>query len=416
MSDLIRTGQAIRPARYEQPEKREPEIWFDEFFDEHESDFLRYWRIFVKRKYLVLAIVFTSMAAAAVFTFTTTPLYKSSIQIQIDPEERLLSYQLQDFRFSGRTSLETQARVLGSLPLKQRVIESLQNSGSLTSRFSRDLQVSVIPDTQIINVSYTSEDPKFAAAVVNTLAEEYMEYNFLSKYESVTKARDFLQEEIQELKMELERSEEELAQYSREHGILNMAEGENLIIQKLNDVYRQVTQVEGQLIANRYKNIENVSVEDFPENLKTNKMRNLEGRISDLDLQLASLASQFGPKWPEVKKLKVELSAAQEQLVQETRKAIEQESIEYELLKAHRNRLNSAVEEQNRLVATLRESLIQYKIIAREVTTSRELYNGLLQRIKEAGISAGLRSSNIRVIEPGTIPLVPYFPDHLFNF
>ena len=415
MSDLIRTGQPTGPVRYIQREEQEPEIWFDQYSDE-EPDLLRYWRILWRRKYLVVAVTFTVVVAAAVITFTMTPLYRASVKIQIDPEAKFLSYQLQDNSFASSTSLETQVTVLKSRTLRRLIGESLQNSGKLTSPLiSADLKVSVIPRTQIIKVDYTSEDPKFAATVVNTLAVEYIEYNFTSKYESVTQARDFLAGEIQDLKINLERSEENLGEYSKEHGILNMAAGENLVVQKLVDLTRQLTQLEGQLLANRYENVKDMTVENLPAGMKTKKMVDLEMQISALDLQLASLTSQFGPKWPEVKKLEDQLSAAREQLVQATRQAIEQERIQYELFSEHSNRLIRAVDRQEELVSELRESLIQYNILLREVDSDKELYDGLLQRIKEAGISAGLRSSNVRVIEPGVVPLFPYVPNTPLN-
>ena len=411
MSDLIRKEQPTGPVRYIQREEQEPEIWFDQYSDE-EPDLLRYWRILWRRKYLVGAVTFTVVVAAAVITFTMTPLYRASVKIQVDPEAKFLSYQLQDNTFANSTSLETQVTVLKSRTLMRLTGDSLQNSGKLTSPLiSGDLKVSVIPRTQIIKVDYTSEEPKFAATVVNTLAVEYIEYNFSSKYESVTQARDFLAGEIQELKINLERSEEELGEYSKEHGILNMAAGENLVVQKLVDLTRQLTQLEGQLLANRYENVKDMTVENLPAGMKTKKMVDLEMQISALDLQLASLTSQFGPKWPEVKKLEDQLSAAREQLVQATRQAIEQERIQYELFSEHSNRLTRAVDRQEELVSELRESLIQYNILLREVDSDKELYDGLLQRIKEAGISAGLRSSNVRVIEPGTVPLFPYVPN-----
>ncbi len=413
MSDLIRKEQPAGPVRYIQPEERPSEIWFDQYSDEQEPEFLRYWRTIWKRRYLVLAVTFTSVVAAAVIAFTMTPLYRASVKIQIDQEAKLLSYQAQDDTFT--TSLATQVTVLKSRTLRRLIGESLQNSGKLTSPLSPGgLSVSIIPNTEVVKVDYTSEDPKFAAAVVNVLAAEYIEYNFSSKYESVTQARDFLEGEIQELKINLERSEEELGEYSREHGILNMAAGENLVVQKLVELNRQLTQLEGQLLANRYENIKDMTVENLPAEMKTKKMVDLEGRISALDLQLASLTSQFGPKWPAVKKLEDELSAAREQLVQAARQAIEQEGIQYELFNEHSNRLTRAVGRQEELVSILRESLIQYNILLREVDSDKELYDGLLQRIKEAGISAGLRSSNVRVIEPGTVPLNPYVPNTPF--
>ncbi len=66
---------------------------------------------------------------------------------------------------------------------------------------------------------------------------------------------------------------------------------------------------------------------------------------------------------------------------------------------------------QARHVATdLHEASIQYNILKREVDSSKQLYEGLLQRLKQAGVSAGLKSSNIRVVDPGEVPLLSYHP------
>ncbi len=157
-----------------------------------------------------------------------------------------------------------------------------------------------VEGTQVVKVSYRSSDPVYAAKAINTLADEYVNYGFQTKRDSSTTARDFLEKELAKLQLKLEQSERQLVAYAREHNILLSAEGNNVITQKLTDLNREMTRVEAEVLSNQYQTLKGTTLENFPEKLKTNVMKELDSRRSALEQKLATATAQFGPKWPEV--------------------------------------------------------------------------------------------------------------------
>ena len=105
--------------------------------------------------------------------------------------------------------------------------------------------------------------------------------------------------------------------------------------------------------------------------------------------------------------LKQELADVHQQLANEQRKVLEQAKAEYNLAVAHRDRLATALTTQNSLANRLTQDSIQYFSLKREVETTRQLHEGLLQRLKETDISAGLKSANVHVIDRGHVPTLP---------
>ena len=73
--------------------------------------------------------------------------------------------------------------------------------------------------------------------------------------------------------------------------------------------------------------------------------------------------------------------------------------------------LTSAFEQQKQEANKLNESGIEYSVLKRDAESNRQLYDNLLQRLKEAGVSAGLRSSNIRVVDVARVPTSPITPN-----
>jgi len=384
-----------------------------------ENDLIHLWRIILKRKWLVLTTLGVVVSAVGFYTYTVTPIYRSTVSIQIDREENILPYQQMYEGIAGNPFyLETQVEVLKSRRLWRRVSGKLKDSltsGQLNNLTQRDLEIMPVPGTSVIRISYYSEHPQTAAALVNCLSEEYMNSNFEEKYQATMRAREFLKAELEALKQKVEESEAELVRYARDNNLTLFADKDNVIIQKLSDLTREMTVVEAQLLANRYQEIKNAALGDLPDSSKTPSVKALEGQLLTLQQRLATLSSQYGPNWPEVKLCQEEIMKVEKQLLEETRRAIHLAKREYDLAQAHRQRLDRALQEQNQYVTKLNEGLIQYRTLHREVQTDQELYEGLLQRLKEAGVIAGMRSSNIRVLDRGDVPSRPYSPNKALN-
>lgn len=419
MSDLVKHEKIASPTIY----RGQREDWSARFIDEDGGDLVRYFQVLLRRKWLIVASVLIVLATVAIGTFSTTPLYKSTVKIHIDPEDNVLPYQkLYESAVGNPQYIQTQIEVLESRNLAGRVVESLHLAEdpskvkSETNSILSNLEVVQIPTTQIVLVSYVSPDPELTAKVANKLAEEYVNYSFEGKYQATTKARDFLQKELLDLKKKVERSEEGVLKYALEKNeVLLLSDKDNVVHRKLADLSQQMTAVEAQLLSNRYQDIKGATVENFPESAKSNAMRELERQLSTLNQRLASLSSQFGPKWPEVKTVNEEIANLRRQLAGETQKAIEQSGMEYNLLREHRRRLASAIEAQTHLFNQFSEDSIQYNILKRDLDTDRQLYAGLLERLKQAEVSTGLKSANIRVIDKAEVPSSPYDPNVLFN-
>jgi succinoglycan biosynthesis transport protein ExoP len=406
MSDLVRRETTPAPVVYEQPQN----IWLDDYLDGKE---VKYVQIVLKRKWLILGVTLLGLVAAAGWTYTTKPLYRSTARIQIDPVQTVLPYKEIEM-FDAYGNVETQAEVLKSEVLARRVVGRLNlatNPDQVTraaTRFISRLAVSQVERTQVLKVSFLSEEPQLAAQAVNALAAEYVDYSFDSKREATDKAREFLEKELLAMKPRLERSEAQLVKYAREHGMLD--EKNNVVLQKVGDLNQEMTKVETQVLSNQYEVVQGGRSGEFPESLKTTAMKDLEHRRLSLEQSRADLAVGFGPKWPEVIALDEQIADVKRQLDSETKKALEQVKLEYDLAQAHRQRVAAALANQNRLADQNIQDSIQYNVLKREVETDRQLRDGLLQRLKETGVSEGFRSANIHVIDRGQVPVNPDSP------
>ncbi len=467
MSDLIQQDPRNLPVPHngQLPDRPGEEYFYQE--EEDLFDLRRYLQILRKHKWVIMACLVTGGLLGYLETSLTTPLYLSSTTIQIDPPSNILPYaeiQAVDERLQFDT---TQLKILESHSLARRVIRSMnleedprfdpaidtgfvkkipalfgyakktisswfpkQKDASDLAALSKveknnlavahlidNLSVGVERTTRIVRAGYSSYDPEFAALVVNTLAEEYIELNFESKFEATTKATDFLERQLRDLKIEIEKAEENLVQYTRDSQYIDFSNESDITLQKLGSLTEELTRVETEMISLRasYESVKTSTPERFPYSLRNDTIDSLEQIRFGLEQRLASLSAQFGPNWPEVVQVKQELEQVAIQLQEERGLAIQLARTDYETARKRYRLLKATLNQERNLATDLHEASIQYSILKREVDSSKQLYEGLLQRMKEAGVSAGLKSSNIRVVDPGEAPRWAYHPRIQYN-
>jgi len=415
MADLTQRVAADLPAP---AAPRAENIWIDQYLDERQGEITRLLQVIVKRWLLVVAVSVAGVVAAAIWTYYTPRQYSSSVNIQIDPQETILPYKemyaavTPDPRYLG-----TQAEVIKSEALSRRTVMTLglakdpEEAARMARGFTFNIGVSPKEGTQIVKVSYRSEDPQFAARAVNALAEDYVKYSFEVKRESSEQARDFLQEELSKQRKKLEESQQRLVDYARAHNILQPGNENNAVMQKITELNTDMTKVEADLLANHYEELRDTPIESFPETLKTTVMRGLETRRSEIEQKLATATARFGSQWPEVITLNQQLSEIVDQLAGEKRRAIRQAKVEFDMATAHRQRLVNALSAETKVADQLSQASVQYDILKREVDTDRQLHEGLLQRLKETDVAAGLKAGNIHIIDRGHVPTLPISPN-----
>jgi capsular exopolysaccharide synthesis family protein len=418
VGDLIRRNGRSVPAISAPPE----EIWIDDYLDQKQSEIVRYAQILLRRKWLVLSVTLLVFAAGAAYTLQLPRVYSSRVNLQIEPEQNLLGYkEAYAAAQPDPTYLRTQSQVLKSEVLASRVANRLKlvkdptQATPVARWFAGNIVVKPVEGTQVLNVSFRSENPVFAATAINTLADEYMNYGFDSKRETTTRARDYVEEELDKVKKRLHESEQRLVNYGRAHNILLPTEDNNVIKQRLIDLNNELTKADTELRANQYEALKNTTVENFPESRKTGVMIGLDGRRSDVEQRLAAATLQFGPKWPEVERLTKELGEIRRQLATERSKILEQAKVGYDLAREHRASIERALKTQNGLADQLTQDSVEYSLLKREAEADRQMHEGLLQRLKEMDVSVGLKALNIHVIDRGHVPTLPTLPNVPLN-
>src|SRR6478672_79541 len=426
-----------------------------------DSALREYLRVLIKRKWLVISCLATIFGVVALATMRSTRIYDAYGTIAINKTDPAI-LNLKESANGGAaeyydpTDLDTEVRILKSDLLALQVIKQLnldkqpefggtqeplsnslglttdalqpdsEKTTSLLAGFKGGLRVALIPNTRIIEIHYRSPDKTLAANVVNTLISTYIEQNFKTRFESTMQASDWLSRQLVDLQMKVETSQEKLVKYQKEHQILGIDDKQNITTAKLDELNKELTTAESGRMEKEslYRLAESgdaesaasvaagLSQSDGKASIATSHLLDkLQSQKADLRIQAAQLNTQFGPAYPKIAQLNNQLQEIDAQIQNEMKKVTARLRGDYLAALQRENMLRGALEEQKQQENKLNESAIEYSFLKRDFETNRTLYEGLLQKLKEAGVTAGLRSNNIRQVDIARTPASPTEPN-----
>ena len=205
--------------------------------------------------------------------------------------------------------------------------------------------------------------------------------------------------------------------YQRANQIWQIDEKQNITTQKLADLSKAVTEAQTALAEKEalYRMAESGNIDALPAARESGVIQDLLRRKSDLDQQYADAVNQYGPNFPKVQRLAAQQREVNDDLTGARKVVAEGIQEEYNAARSHVQLLQDALDKQKAEANDLAEKLVQYSILQHDADSNRQLYDNLLQKLKEAGITAGLRSSNIRVVDPALVPTAPSAPQKARN-
>jgi exopolysaccharide transport family protein len=428
-------------------------------FLSHESALGEYFRVLVKRKWTILACLFTIFSLVAIASLRMTPVYEASGSIEINkPDSGLVNFNNSptfNVDYYDPTELETEVMILQSDLLALQVVKELgldrrpefggktpslpstldlapdplqgdpARTSALVSSFRSNLKVSLTPNTHIIKVSFRSPDKELTASVVNTLMSTYTENNFKSRFDSTMQASDWLSKQLVDLQMKVETSQEKLVRYQKEHEILGIDEKQNIITSKLDELNKALTAAESERMDKEsvYRLVQSGDADTIASaasaldasgagtQAASGLLESLRAKEAEVKIQAAELSTQFGPSYPKVAQLNQQLKEIDVEILAETKKVAAKIRGQYMAALQRENMLHEALEKQKQEANKLNESAIQYSILKRDLESYRQLYEGLMEKMKEAGVSAGLKSNNFRIVDVARAPTYPIEPN-----
>src|SRR5277367_1381034 len=400
-----------------------------------------YLLILRKHQWLILSFLLTVVTIVAIATFRMRPVYIATARIEIDRENsNILPFQgtdSYDYMMDLENYIETQSKILtsetlGLLTIRNSGLSSRPEfaapggpseavaSGSLANQkrppelgeFLGSLSVKRVPNSRLMDVSFESTDPQLAARIVNAHLENYIEQNFRSKYDATTQASKWLAGQLDELRVKVEKSENARIEYERQNQIWTVDDKSNITTQRLSDLNKELTDAQSESLKREalYEFAESGDLDGVPELRDNSVLQDMQKKRSDLSVQYTDAVNQYGPNFPKVQRLQAQIKEVDDQMIRERKGIIVQLKNDYREAKQREELLSKALDQQKTDTNLMSEKLVQYNILKRDAESYKALYDGLLTKLKEAGIASGLQSSNIRIVDPAMVPSTPARP------
>jgi polysaccharide biosynthesis transport protein len=414
------------------------------------AQFWEYWRIFYKRRWLILSLALAVLVLGGLKTLMETPLYTSTVRLQIDRsgakpldtgEVRPAEGQDQDF-------LRTQFELLLSRSMAERVASSLKlgddkeflqpanfsilgtvmglfrNSGTVgaSEQAVRERRAAAIimenrairplPGSRLVDVSYVDTGPARAQRIANAMADAYIASNIDKRFEANSYARTFLEDQTKQLKIKLEDSEKIMIDFAQREKIVATNEKASIAENNLASANAAL----GTLISERIKNeqlwrqVDSADQINLPQLLTNAVIDGLRGRRNALTTEYQEKLETFKPDYPQMVQIKNKIAEINRQLATEIKTIKASYKAAFEAASKQEADMKLRVDALKTEVLDLQQRSIQYNILKREVDSNRSLYEGLLQRFKQVDIAGGVGANNVYIVDKAEIPGSPSSP------
>ena len=393
-----------------------------------------------KRKYLIAAIALLGVGYGFYKGTTQPRLYQATGTIEIRTGSS------NQFRVnasagygSASSSLQTQVAIIKSDTVLLTVARDLDlpNNAAFTgytgpnrhlslddlnvrqgtlNGLNGDISVGVEPKTDLVQISCQTLDPKLSADIVNRLIREFIQRDLQSSYEATQRVSDFLSLQLRDLKQEVETQQEQLIDLQKRIGVLGFDPQHNQIQSTLDDLTRAVSSAQLARIQqqSRYKTLSAMNPDALDGTIGaqaagglSTSLGALRGTREQLLARYAELSATLLPNHPQIKSLTAQINEINKQIGEEQKRLLDQAHEAYVAASDNEQQTRGALEAEKAEAYKLRDDLVEYTLRQRDFESNRTLYEGLSQRLRTAGIEAGLESTEIDIIDNAVPPVAP---------
>lgn len=404
-----------------------------------------YLRTLYRRRVIAVSTFVIVLASVAAYTFTATPVYQACAQLLLAPENpNVVGFkEVIEPEKSTNEYYQTRSTMLRSRSLARRTMDALNlwdhpefSSGPSRTRpetsgpgedaaqtkkidaFLSKLTVRPLRNSSLVDVLYELPQADLATRVVNMLVNQYIEQDLEFRFLSTKEAADWLSVQLADQRKKLEDSELALQRYREQGDAVALEDRQNIVVQRLADLNAAVTRartarIEKEALYRQLASLEadRPSLDTFPGILANSFIQQLKTQQADLKRQQKKMAESLGEKHPDMIKLAAELQTTETQLDAEINKVVQSVKNEYLSAQAQERTLAADLERQKGDALALNRAGIEYSVLSREAESNKQIYESLLQRAKETGISGELKTSGIRVVDFAEVPREPVRPN-----
>jgi succinoglycan biosynthesis transport protein ExoP len=409
---------------------------------------LEYWRILRRRKGTLIVLASLGAVIGFLVTLPQTPIYqvRTSLEIVSLNQNFLNMKESNPLAESGSsadaTDIQTQIKILQSRSLLERVTNKLHAAGLPAADSARvdtwrkllnlpdphpvdaresalifaakNIKVRAAGQTRIIEITVDSPNPQTAASFANTLTSEFIDQNLETRWKTTSHTGEWLSHELDDMRIHLEQSEGRLQQYANQAGLMFTDKDKNSVSEeKLSQLQLALTAAQTDRVVkqSRWEMANSSPPDALPDILDDASLREYQTKLTELKRQLAEQRAIYKDDYRTVQRVAAQIEPIQAALDRARGDILKRIRNEYDEAVRKEDLLTKDYASQRAVVTGEGSKAIQYSILKREVESNRQLYDAMLQQLKQSSLASALRASNIHVVDPAKPPTRPYKPD-----
>jgi polysaccharide biosynthesis transport protein len=382
-----------------------------------------------RQRWKILAFVSFCVAAALIVSMRLTPIYEGTATVDVDRQtptsiigQEALRIPLNDADqfLATQIKLIQSDSVLRPVALQYRLRESegeATDGSSIRARekapvLLKKLRVSRPPNTYLLLISYRSANPDLAADVANAVAHSYVEQTFNIRFRSSAALAAFMERQLEELKLKMERSSLALVQFERELNVINPEEKTSILSSRLLQLNTEFTNAQTERVRKEaaWRSVASGTLEAAQVSSQGETLKRLTDQLDEARQKFVEVKGRYGARHPEYRNAAAQTAELERQLRGARENAALRVGVEYHEATNREGMLQKALAETKAEFDRLNARSFEYNALKREAEADKGLYEELVRKIKEATINSGFQNSAIRIADEARAPLKPVFP------
>jgi capsular exopolysaccharide synthesis family protein len=255
-----------------------------------------------------------------------------------------------------------------------------------------------------------------AAAIANTLAKTYLDYQRAEKVATMDKVDKFLMNRINELREQVRKSDQAVEDYRRTHGLYKSS-GSNVTAQQLTELNSQLiaaqtakAEADSRLEEAQAVSKSGLGKESIPDVLRSPLIQTLKQQEADAERRMAEMAAMYGPRYPAMINARAEVANARAKIAAEIAKTIDGLAREARTADARYEAVRQDFERLKTKMGTVNDASIQLDALERDSTVNRNLLEAMLNRAKQSNGADAILQADAKLVSPAAAPEAPAFP------
>lgn len=311
-------------------------------------------------------------------------------------------------------------RLAESEQMRAQWMEASEGKGSfevwMADLLQKRLSVKPSRDSNVITISYSSPDPRFARLIVTTFAESYIDVNVSLRSNPARQYSEFFEARSKELRESVERAQEKLSSYQKETRLTNYDERFDIETQRLNELNSQLVSMQALLSDSSSRaNQARQNQDQLVDILNNGLVASLKTDLNRQEARLSELSARLGNAHPQVIELTANIAELRNRIESETRRVAGSVTVNNNINRQREAELRAALEEQRTKVLRMKAKRDEAMVLQREVEAAQRAYDQVTQKFNQTALEGQLNQTNVSVLSPASEPIEPSSPKILIN-